>query len=96
MRRKEHREQATEDHDSRASAFPPADELVSQKRARELLDEALEKMGDDLRAVFVLFEIEGLHTPELARFWASPLGPRRRVYGVRGSAFRTSLVDTPW
>ncbi len=74
MRRKEHREQATEEQDARHSVLPPADELLSQKRARELLDESLEKMGDDLRAVFVLFEIEGLRTPEIAEIVGIPLG----------------------
>jgi RNA polymerase sigma-70 factor (ECF subfamily) len=47
-------------------AVAPIDELVDQKRARELLERVLDAMTDELRAVFVLFEIEGLTIDETA------------------------------
>ena len=46
--------------------IPHPDVLVDQKRARELLDEILERMSTDLRTVFVLHDIEGLTMAEIA------------------------------
>jgi RNA polymerase sigma-70 factor (ECF subfamily) len=45
---------------------PDPEELIDRTRARLLLDDLLAEMPDDLRAVFVLYEIEGLTVPELA------------------------------
>ncbi len=42
------------------------DVLVDHKHARELLDAVLARMSDDLRAVFVLYEIERLTMAEIA------------------------------
>jgi len=53
---------------------PHADELVERKRARALLDEALDSMEDDLRTVFVLFELEEMKTSEIADLLAIPVG----------------------
>ena len=44
---------------------PHPDVLVDQKRARELLDEILARMNPDLRAVFVLHDIERLTMVEI-------------------------------
>jgi RNA polymerase sigma-70 factor (ECF subfamily) len=60
----------TEQRDSR----PGPDELVDLKRAAELLDRVLQEMTDDLRTAFVLFELEGLTTPEIAAVVGVPLG----------------------
>jgi RNA polymerase sigma-70 factor, ECF subfamily len=51
-----------------------ADELVDQKRARELLDRVLDTLPDELRAVFVLFELEGLTIDEAAQALGAPRG----------------------
>jgi len=48
------------------SAVPSPDELVDQKRARELLDEIIARLPEDTRPVFVLYELEGLTMAEIA------------------------------
>ena len=53
---------------------PLADELVDQRRARELLDHVLGELAPDLAAVIVLFEIEGLDTAEVAHALEIPVG----------------------
>jgi RNA polymerase sigma-70 factor, ECF subfamily len=50
------------------------EELVDQKRARELLDAVLASMPDDARDVFVLFEIEGVPLAQIAETLAIPVG----------------------
>jgi RNA polymerase sigma-70 factor, ECF subfamily len=40
--------------------------LLEQQRARELLDELLSQLSWELRTVFVMFEIEGFSSPEIA------------------------------
>jgi RNA polymerase sigma-70 factor (ECF subfamily) len=45
---------------------PAPDSILEQKRARELLDEILNAMPIDLRAVFVLYELEALTMAEIA------------------------------
>jgi RNA polymerase sigma-70 factor (ECF subfamily) len=50
------------------------DELVDQRRARETLDRVLDAMDEDLRAVFVLFELEEMPTAEIATLLAIPPG----------------------
>jgi RNA polymerase sigma-70 factor (ECF subfamily) len=42
------------------------DELIEQRRARAALDSILEKLGDGLRSVFVLHEIEQLTMSEIS------------------------------
>jgi RNA polymerase sigma-70 factor (ECF subfamily) len=43
-----------------------AAELLDQKRLRASLDRVLEAMSWELRTVFVMFELEGLSSPEIA------------------------------
>lgn len=50
------------------------DELIDQRRARETLDGVLDAMDEDLRAVFVLFELEEMPTAEIATLLAIPPG----------------------
>ena len=50
------------------------DDLIDQRRAREMLDGVLHAMEADLRAVFVLFEIEEMPTAEIAALLAIPPG----------------------
>jgi RNA polymerase sigma-70 factor (ECF subfamily) len=49
-----------------ASLAPAPDELADQKRLRALLDDLLAAMPDDLRVVFVLYELEEMSTPQIA------------------------------
>jgi RNA polymerase sigma-70 factor (ECF subfamily) len=55
-------------------AGPALDELVEQKRARQLLDELIEQLPEDTRPVFVLFELEGLTMAEIATCLDLPAG----------------------
>lgn len=50
------------------------EDLVDQKRARQLLDRVLSMMPMDLRAAFTLFEIEGMSVPEVATALGIPGG----------------------
>ena len=50
------------------------DELTDQKRARETLDTVLDAMPEDLRSVFVLYELEGMTTQEIAGLAGIPHG----------------------
>ncbi len=51
-----------------------ADGLAHRTETRELLDRALDKMPDELRSVFVLFEIEELTVTEIAELLQLPRG----------------------
>lgn len=50
------------------------EQAVSQKRAREMLDDILSRLPDDLRFVFTLFEFEDLTVPEIAQMLEIPVG----------------------
>jgi RNA polymerase sigma-70 factor (ECF subfamily) len=56
------------------SLDPQPDEIADQRRLRAVLDAVLDSMPDDLREVFVLYEIEELSTPEIAALLDIPLG----------------------
>jgi RNA polymerase sigma-70 factor, ECF subfamily len=63
-------EQATEGVDPR----PNAEALLDQKRLRQMLDRVLDGLSDDLRVCFVLYELEGLSSPEIAELLRIPVG----------------------
>jgi len=50
------------------------EELSDQLRARAMMDDILREMPDELREVFVLFELEELAIVEVAEVLAIPLG----------------------
>jgi len=50
------------------------EELLEERRARALLDEMLDEMPLDLRAVFVLYELEELTMSEIAKVLDMPSG----------------------
>ena len=50
------------------------EELLDRRRARDMLDSILEAMSIDLRVVFVLYEIEGLSSSEIAEVVGIPPG----------------------
>jgi len=74
IRRRGEREITGLDVDLGSSPAPSPDELTDQKRAREMLDQVLERVDLDARAVFVLFEIEGFTVPEIADLLKIPIG----------------------
>jgi RNA polymerase sigma-70 factor (ECF subfamily) len=51
-----------------------AEELLDQRRAREVLDEVLDDMTEELRVVFLLVELEETSLPVVARILDVPLG----------------------
>ncbi|HEY3500055.1 MAG TPA: sigma-70 family RNA polymerase sigma factor [Polyangiaceae bacterium] len=53
---------------------PGPDALLDQRRARELLDALLGELSEELRAVFVLFDVEGLTKAEVAEALGIPEG----------------------
>ena len=68
------RETSATDLPESADTSPDADELVDRRRAREMLDAVLDEMDEDLRAVFVLFELEDLGLSEIAEMLGIPRG----------------------
>jgi RNA polymerase sigma-70 factor (ECF subfamily) len=63
-------EQTSEGVDPR----PSAEALLDQKRLRQMLDRVLDGLPDDLRVSFVLYELEGLSSPEIAALLRIPIG----------------------
>jgi len=53
---------------------PSAEALLDQKRLRQLLDRVLDQLPDDLRVCFVLYELEGMSSPEIAELLSIPVG----------------------
>jgi RNA polymerase sigma-70 factor (ECF subfamily) len=68
------REQPREDLDEMEHGAPNPEQLTDRKRALELLDRALNELPFELRTVFVLFEVEGLPTDEIASLLDLPRG----------------------
>lgn len=56
------------------SAEPAPDELLSRRRERAVLDAALDRLPQDLRAAFTLYELEGLTFSEIADVLDIPRG----------------------
>jgi RNA polymerase sigma-70 factor, ECF subfamily len=68
------------------SRQPDAEQLLSDKRRCELLEQALAALSDAHRAVFVLYELEGFSVPEIARLLELPLGTvASRLARARGN-----------
>jgi RNA polymerase sigma-70 factor (ECF subfamily) len=59
---------------ARADGSPGAEELLDERRARELLQEALSEMPFDLRVVLVLAELEEMTLPAIAALLGIPVG----------------------
>jgi RNA polymerase sigma-70 factor (ECF subfamily) len=60
--------------DEQASRAPDAEQLLIQKRWRELLENLLGELSEAHRTVFVLFELEGLSVPEISELLEIPGG----------------------
>jgi RNA polymerase sigma-70 factor (ECF subfamily) len=75
------------------SSPPRQEHAVLVTRARERLDAVLETLDDAKRAVFVLFEWEGLSMHEIAELTATPLQTAyARLYAARAQVQR-ALAD---
>jgi RNA polymerase sigma-70 factor (ECF subfamily) len=86
------REVAPEEGLGAEDPLAPPDALVDQKKARLLFDLTLSKMDDDLRAVFVLFEVEELSTTEIAEAVGIPRGTVASRLRRARQQFRTLLA----
>jgi RNA polymerase sigma-70 factor, ECF subfamily len=76
-RRRSHATREVEDEHTLGVApdpRPSAEQLLDHKQLREALDELLDSWPDDIRVAFVLFELEGLSVPEIARVTETKLG----------------------
>ncbi len=60
--------------DEMPSVQESPEQLINQKKAREILDQLLEAMPEELRLVFTLYEFEGLKMPEIAEYLEIPTG----------------------
>lgn len=89
------RERPTDQMPDERQSAPQLKEL-EREQARALLDAALDKLDDDKRAVFVLYEIEDLDMPEVAEALGCPLQTAySRLYAARKRvvAEMTRLVE---
>jgi len=69
------RQSSSTDQPEPADTVTPAlGDLVDQKRARELLDDLVGQLPEDLRPVFVLFELEGMTMAHIASCLELPPG----------------------
>jgi RNA polymerase sigma-70 factor (ECF subfamily) len=66
IRRRSQREVASADVDQGTSPCPLPDDLLQQKRVRDLVDALLERIERKSRAVFVHFELDGFTIPEIS------------------------------
>jgi RNA polymerase sigma-70 factor (ECF subfamily) len=53
---------------------PDPEQAASTRQARRVLDQILDGLPEDLRAVFVLYELEGQTTAEIAVLLEAPMG----------------------
>jgi RNA polymerase sigma-70 factor (ECF subfamily) len=72
--RSRRREVGEDDATEALDPGPTPEEAADQRRARALLDEVLDAMPMDLRAPFVLFELEELPTAEIGAMLDLPAG----------------------
>ena len=84
--------QLEDDMDHRADAGSKLEEVVDRRRAVELADRVLAQMEPSLLTVFVLFEIEGLSTPEIAELVGVPLGTAASRLRRAREAFRSTAA----
>lgn len=68
------REEPLEAAAEREAREPNAEQVLEQREARRLLDRLLDEMPEELRLVFVLFELEELSTPQIAELCQIPVG----------------------
>jgi|GEM_PF-457523 len=68
------REVASDALDGEPSTAPTPEQMTQKKQALELLDSILDAMPFELRAVFVLFEVEGISTDDIAPMLRLPRG----------------------
>jgi RNA polymerase sigma-70 factor (ECF subfamily) len=68
------REEPLEAVEERELGGPSLERQLEQRQARRLLDQFLDQMPEELRVVFVLFELEELTSTEIAAVCSIPVG----------------------
>jgi RNA polymerase sigma-70 factor (ECF subfamily) len=68
------REEPIESAGEREAHELNGEQLLERRQALALLDQLLDEMPEDLRLIFVLFELEELSTPQIAELCAIPVG----------------------
>ena len=68
------RRESGDEPPDQTDVVPSPEELLDQRRARALLDEVLETLPLDVRAVFILFELEEMTVVEIAAMLGIPGG----------------------
>jgi len=71
--KKNQRETVVEHVDGTSDVAPDPEETLDRKQTRELAYRLLAQLDDDLRAVFVMFEIEGMSMQEIASVVGLPV-----------------------
>jgi RNA polymerase sigma-70 factor (ECF subfamily) len=84
--------QLEDDMDQLADNGSRQEELVDRRRAVALADRVLSQMEPSLLTVFVLFELEGLSTPEIAEIIGVPLGTAASRLRRAREAFRSTAA----
>lgn len=79
-----------DDMDLRTGPPSGMEELAEQRRVIALMDRILAEMDPHLITVFVLFELEGLSTPEIAHMLGIPVGTAASRLRRAREAFRNS------
>jgi len=80
-----------DDEPDTADTAPSADALLDRHRARAVLEELLDDLPTDLRAIFVLFELEGMTTAEIAKTVDAPEGTVSSRLRRARHAFKAAL-----
>jgi len=76
-RRSQHRSRELLDDEAIASHVdraPDPEQVAASREARRLLDRILDGLSEDLRAVFLLYELEGQTMAEIASLLGTPMG----------------------
>ena len=90
--RRNRRVDLEDDMDLRAATGRQAEELTDQRRAVDLMDRVLSRMDSDLLTVFVLFELEGVSTAEIATLLGIPKGTTASRLRRAREAFRNEAA----
>jgi RNA polymerase sigma-70 factor, ECF subfamily len=77
------------DMDLRMDNQAKPEQALERHLALRLMDEVLAKLDDDLLQVFVLFELEGMSTPEVAELVGIPVGTAASRLRRAREAFRS-------
>ncbi len=72
--RRRHPQQSLQDCEEPVDSNPNPEKLLEQRRARSRLDQILSELPGELRAVFLLYELESLNQGEIAATLGIPQG----------------------